>query len=338
MRYVESINRALHRLLASDARVLLLGEDLLDPYGGAFKVTKGLSTEFPERVLSTPISESAIIGAATGLALRGRRPVAEIMFGDFLYLAADQIVNHATKFGWMYNGQVEVPLVIRAPVGGGRGYGPTHSQSPESAFLGVPGLTIVAPSLCHDPGELLRAAVQDRSGVTLFLEHKLLYPKDLFSAPDGRQEHFHLRRITPPGPQPETVALSMQPGAKPDLTVICYGGMLPPVMAAANYLFMEFEWNIEIVVPAQFRPVPATDLLGVAARSGRVLVVEEGCLTGGWGGEVAALIHEAHFRLLDQPVQRLAALDCPIPSGSALEREVLPTVEKIRDKIRAMLG
>lgn len=337
MRYVESLNRSLHRLLATDARVLLLGEDLLDPYGGAFKVAKGLSTAFPDRVLSTPISESAIIGAATGMAMRGRRPVAEIMFGDFLYLAADQIINHATKFPWMFNGQVEVPLVIRAPVGGGRGYGPTHSQSPESAFMGVPGLTILAPSLCHDPGELLRASVQDRAGVTLFLEHKLLYPKELFPAPGGRQDHFHLRRLAAGDSQPETIALSIQPESKPDLTVICYGGMLPPVMAAAGYLFMEFEWNIEIVVPAQIRPLPAAPLLDAAARSGRVLVVEEGCVTGGWGGEVAALIHEKHFRLLEQPVGRLGALDCPIPSSGALEREVLPSVESICDRIRSMI-
>lgn len=338
MRYVESLNRALHDLLATDPRVMLLGEDLLDPYGGAFKVTKGLSTEFPDRVLSTPISESAIVGAATGLAMRGLRPVAEIMFGDFLFLASDQIVNHATKFGWMFNSQVEVPLVIRTPVGGGRGYGPTHSQSPESALLGVPGLTILAPSLCHAPGEILRHAVLDHPGVTLFLENKLLYPQTLFPGPGGKQEHFHLRRVSPVGASAPTIALSILPAAKPDLTLICYGGMLPLAMAAAGYLFMEFEWNIELVVPAQIRPVPLDDLLPSATRSGRVLVVEEGCLTGGWGAEVSALLHEKAFRLLDQPVQRLAALDTPIPSGAALEREVLPTVEKIRDRIRAMLG
>ncbi len=338
MRYVDSLNQSLHRLFAEDERVHLIGEDLLDPYGGAFKVARGLSTAFPDRVLSTPISESAIVGTATGLAMRGLRPIAEIMFADFLHLAADQIVNHATKFPWMYAGQVEVPLVIRTPVGGGRGYGPTHSQSPESAFLGVPGLTIAAPSLCHDPGELLRAAVLDLPGVCLFLEHKLLYPREIFAAATGRHEAFHLRRVSAPAEPLPTMSLAIVPGAKPDLTLICYGGMLPPALVAAYELFMDCEWNIEVIVPARIRPVPAADLFPAAARAGRVLVVEEGCLTGGWGGEVSALLHEKLFKLLDGPVQRLGAADSPIPSGIALEREVLPTAEKIQRKIRTMLG
>lgn len=339
MRYVESLNQALHRMFSEDERVLLIGEDLLDPYGGAFKVSRGLSTAFPARVLSTPISESAIVGTATGMAMRGLRPIVEIMFGDFLFLVADQIANHATKFPWMYHGQVEVPLVIRTPVGGGRGYGPTHSQSPEAAFLGVPGLTIIAPSLCHNPGDLLRTAVEKISGVCLFLENKLLYPKDIFSRDAAnRQEAFHLRRTLSEGLGLETTTLSIVPDAKPDLTLICYGGMLPLAMEAAYDLFMELECNIEIVVPAQLRPIPCADLFPSVARSGRVLIVEEGCLTGGWGAEVSALIHEKQFKHLLAPVQRLAALDCPIPSGAAMEREVLPTADKIRSKLRLMLA
>ena len=137
----------------------MLGEDILDPYGGAFKVTQGLSTRFPDRVFTTPISEAAIVGMSVGLALRGLHPIAEIMFGDFVALAADQIVNHAAKYPAMYNGQVQVPLVMRTPMGGGRGYGPTHSQSLERLFFGIPHLKLVAPSHAHDPGALLEAAV-----------------------------------------------------------------------------------------------------------------------------------------------------------------------------------
>ncbi len=135
-----SLNSALRQALTQDERVLLLGEDILDPYGGAFKVTRGLSEAFPERVLTTPISEAGFTGVATGMALRGLRPVVEIMFGDFVTLIADQLINHAAKFRWMYNDQVSVPLVVRTPMGGRRGYGPTHSQTLEKLFLGVPGL------------------------------------------------------------------------------------------------------------------------------------------------------------------------------------------------------
>ena len=136
---LESINQGLHGMMAADARVIVLGEDILDPYGGAFKVTKGLSSAYPDRVLTTPISEAAIVGLASGLALRGLRPVAEIMFGDFLFLAGDQLTNHAAKFQWMFNDQVRVPMVVRAPMGARRGYGPTHSQSIEKHVMGVPG-------------------------------------------------------------------------------------------------------------------------------------------------------------------------------------------------------
>ena len=168
---LESLSAALHQAMENDARIYVLGEDILDPYGGAFKVTRGLSTKFPERVLTTPISEAAIVGVANGMALRGLRPVAEIMFGDFVTLIADQLVNHAAKFRWMYNNNVHVPIVVRAPMGGRRGYGPTHSQSLEKMFLGIPGLKVVAPNTLGDPGRLLEAAIADDDPV-LFVEHK----------------------------------------------------------------------------------------------------------------------------------------------------------------------
>ena len=151
------------RLLETDPRVVLLGEDLVDPYGGAFKVTRGLSTDFPDRVRSTPISEGAIAGVSAGLALAGYRPIAEIMFGDFLTLCFDQIVNHIAKYEAMYDGQATCPVIIRTPSGGGRGYGPTHSQSLEKHFLGVPHLRVVAASLVHDPGRVLRALLDQDS-------------------------------------------------------------------------------------------------------------------------------------------------------------------------------
>src|SRR4030042_978120 len=150
---LESLNTALLRAFSDNLNVYLLGEAILDPYGGAFKVTRGLSTRFPERIMTTPISEAGIVGVAAGMALRGLHPVVEIMFGDFVTLIADQLINHIAKFRWMYNDQVRVPLVIRTPMGGRRGYGPTHTQTVEKLYLGIPGLMVVAPAaFCLEDG------------------------------------------------------------------------------------------------------------------------------------------------------------------------------------------
>jgi pyruvate/2-oxoglutarate/acetoin dehydrogenase E1 component len=173
---LDSLNAALRQALAGNPNVILLGEDILDPYGGAFRVTQGLSSDFPNRVLTTPISEAGMVGLATGMALRGFRPVVEIMFGDFVTLIADQVINHAAKFRWMYNDQVRVPLVIRTPMGGRRGYGPTHSQTLEKLFLGVPGLRVLAPCALGAPGSLLKQAILEDDDPVLFVENKLLYP------------------------------------------------------------------------------------------------------------------------------------------------------------------
>src|SRR5688572_6585286 len=182
---LDRLNHALHHAMESDERVYVIGEDILDPYGGAFKVTRGLSTKFPGRVLTTPISEAAIVGVSNGLALRGLRPVAEVMFGDFVALAADQLINHAAKFRWMYNDLVRVPLVVRAPMGGRRGYGPTHSKSLEKLFLGVPGLRVVAPNCLGDAADLLEYAILQDNDPVLFVEHKLLYTRPLLEAGTG---------------------------------------------------------------------------------------------------------------------------------------------------------
>ncbi len=173
--------------MSEDERVYVIGEDLEDPYGGAFGVTRGLSTEFPGRVVATPISEAAIIGVSIGMAVRGFRPVVEIMFGDFITLCADQLVNVASKLSEMSAGLLSVPIVVRTPMGGGRGYGPTHSQTLDKLYLGVPGLRVVAPSVYHDSGGLLKNAVRDDHPV-LFSENKLLYPAEQITLDDGLVE------------------------------------------------------------------------------------------------------------------------------------------------------
>ena len=188
----QALNAALHEIFEQDPDVYLLGEDLLDPYGGAFKISQGLSTRWPDRVLTTPVSEASIFGVSAGLALRGYRPILEIMFGDFIALGLDQIVNGISKFRAMFDDQVTVPLVVRTPMGGRRGYGPTHSQSLEKLLIGVPGITVVAPSECHDLGALLAEAVRDDEPV-FFIENKLMYGRPNRRPVDGRVDVRRLR-------------------------------------------------------------------------------------------------------------------------------------------------
>jgi len=332
MRYVESLRDALYAAMVDDSKVYIIGEDILDPYGGAFKVTKGLSSAFPSRVLTTPISEAGLTGAAIGMALRGMRPVVEIMFGDFVTLATDQIINSATKFRWMYNDQVRVPLVVRVPMGGYKGYGPTHSQSLESMFMGVPNLLMVSPSLYFAPGELLLKAMKHDDPV-LFVEHKALYAQPLY--PRNERQGLpvpHLSIVNPVSEWP-TVRLSITPDETPDVTVIAYGYVASLAVQAAVDLFMDDELLVEVLVPSCLKPVPIDDFLPSINRSGRVVVVEEGHLTGGWAAEVSSLIGEHAFHLLHSPVIRVAAKDLSIPSGRALEEQVLPSVADIRKSI-----
>jgi pyruvate/2-oxoglutarate/acetoin dehydrogenase E1 component len=318
------LNRALHRLFSEREDVVLIGEDLLDPYGGAFKISAGLSTKWPDRVLTTPISEAAIVGVAGGLALRGLRPIVEIMFGDFTALACDQIINHLTKFRAIYNGQVSCPVVIRTPMGGRRGYGPTHSQSLEKLFLGIPGLTVVAPSRHHDLGEMLRRAVLETADPVLFVENKLMYGQPHELPHGGRLAEFRTRTTEARYP---TLTLSLNDFATPDLTLVTYGGMLPVAMEAVLALAMEHEIFAEIVAPSQLSPLPAAELLSALARSRRLLVAEEGTLTAGWGAEVVArLMDGADFHFASA---RVAAKDGIIPTSRALEDAVLPQPKDI---------
>ncbi len=337
MRYVESLNRGLHDLMETHPEVILLGEDLLDPYGGAFKVTRGLSTKWPQRVIPTPVSEAGITGAGIGLAMRGMRPIVEIMFGDFLTLCMDQIVNHAAKFHWMYGGRVKVPLVIRVPMGGYRGYGPTHSQSLESLVAGVAGLTIVAPSAYHDPGALLKRAVLGAEEPVLFVENKLLYPRAL--VPAGETDSSTRMSVAVAGesiPGFPTLSLRMVREEEPEVTLIAYGGMAALAAEAAGRAFVEDEILAEVLVPARIAPLPIEDLAPPVRSSGRAIVIEEGPRAWGWGAEVASSLYEAAHASMRAPIERIGAARQPIPAAPHLEREVLPSVEAIESAIQRL--
>jgi pyruvate/2-oxoglutarate/acetoin dehydrogenase E1 component len=338
MRYIESLNQSLHRLLQNDEKIIVLGEDILDPYGGAFKATKGLSTSFPDRVITTPISEASITGFSIGLAINGYKPILEIMFGDFILLAADQIINGASKFKWMYGKNFSLPIVIRTPMGGRRGYGPTHSQTLESFFLGVPNINIIAPSHCHDPGDLLYRTVLDGSTPTLFIENKSLYPMKLLTPDENSKlgEYFYEELNNPLFISP-TISLILDKDNKPDVTIVTYGGMLPLVLEAVFNVFMQDEILVEILIPSSIKPIPLSDLLPSSTNSGKVLIVEEGIKSSGWGSEVASLLTENIFHELKMPIERIGASDTPIPSSRILEDHVLPQVDDIEFAINKLM-
>jgi pyruvate/2-oxoglutarate/acetoin dehydrogenase E1 component len=321
-----SLNAGLRAALTADERVIVLGEDVLDPYGGAFKVTRGLSAQFPDRVLTTPISEAGIVAVATGMALRGLRPVVEIMFGDFLFLAGDQIVNHAAKYRAMFNDQVRVPLVIRAPMGGRRGYGPTHSQSLEKHFLGVPGLWVVAPHPLLDPGELLRQAV-DIDDPVLFVEDKIGYGEPLREEVPG-YDLIRLADASSPFP-----TIWLKPRAAPDGLLICYGGMTSLALDAAKVLREQEHLELDLVIVSQLAPTPASHLDTILrdAAVSAVVTVEEAPAEGGWGAEIIATIEQIRDarRLGAITYRRVGAKNTPIPSARALENEMLPQLEDI---------
>jgi pyruvate/2-oxoglutarate/acetoin dehydrogenase E1 component len=324
--YLASLQSALHGAFARDDRVMLIGEDVADPYGGAFKVTKGLSTAYPDRVLSTPISEGAITGVAAGLALRGLRPVVEIMFGDFLTLACDQIVNHIAKFPGLYGERARAPVVIRTPSGGGRGYGATHSQSLEKMFLGVPELRVVAPSHAHDAGAILAHAMLDSGDPTLFVEHKLLYPMALLDGVEFIDEI----------PGCPTAVLRNHRGT-PDATLICYGGLSRAAVEVLAKLEAE-EIAVTAVLPSSLKPLPVETLASLAGETGRIVIAEEGTEGFNWGTEVAAVLYERLLGRIEAPIKRLAARPQAIPCAEDGERAVLVQPEDIVDAILEVMS
>ena len=316
-----SLNAGLHAALAEDTRVIVLGEDLLDPYGGAFKVTRSLSTQFPDRVLTTPISEAGIVAVATGMALRGYRPVVEIMFGDFLFLAGDQIVNHAAKYRAMFNDKIRVPLVVRVPMGGRRGYGPTHSQSLEKHFLGVPGLWVVAPHPLLDPGALLRQAIASDDPV-LFVENKIGYGEPLR---DGIPGYETIRFADAATPFP---TVWLKPSAPADGLVLCYGGMVSLALEAATLLRAREQLNLGLVVVSQLSPTPASHLDAILrdAAPPVVITLEEAAAEGGWGAEMIATLERIRDARAFGPIayRRVGAKNTPIAAARDLEDGVLP--------------
>jgi pyruvate/2-oxoglutarate/acetoin dehydrogenase E1 component len=335
---LDSLNQGLRKALTDDPQAIILGEDILDPYGGSFKVTQGLSTQFPDRVLTTPISEAGITGIAGGLALRGFHPIVEIMFGDFTTLIVDQVVNHLAKFHDMYHGQTSAPVVIRTPMGGRRGYGPTHSQTLEKLFLGIPGLRVLAPFHLQVetgmgiPGKMLYDAVTASQGPTLFVENKLQYPLKLLTSSDLLE--YTLGVSSTAGAPFYSLGLRGTP--EPQITLAAYGYMAKLAMDALYQLAYQYEIFCELLVPTQLSPFELTPLFQSISRTAHLLTIEEGTLTLGWGAEVLARASETLGPEL-QSASRLAAKETVVPASPRLEAEVLPDVADIIQKVREMM-
>ena len=318
--YLEAIREALQQEMRRDPRVFVIGEDV-GVYGGAFGVTRGLVEEFGEqRVIDTPISELGIAGAITGAALTGMRPVGEIMFMDFTTLATEQLVNQAAKIRFMFGGTATVPFVLRCPAGSGTGAAAQHSQSLENWFVHVPGLKVVMPSTPYDAKGLLLAAIRDDNPV-IFVEQKLLYktrgpvPEEDYTVPLGKADIKRAGR---------------------DLTIVATGVMVARALEAAEQLARE-GIEVEIVDPRTLKPLDAEPIIQSVSKTGRVLIVHEAARTGGYGGELAAIIAESEaFDYLDAPIVRLAGRDMPIPYNRTLEYHTVPQVENIVEAARQL--
>lgn len=329
--YLKAINQGLDSFLETHPKSFLMGEDILDPYGGAFKVTKGLSTKYPNRVIPTAISEAGLTGWATGAALRGARPIIEIMFSDFLSLGYDQLLNHASKYRWMYNGQAECPVIVRAATGGGRGYGPTHSQSIEKYFVGMQGLAIVAPSLFDHPGQLFRQ-LETTPGPSLFIEHKLLYPQRLVDVEQGRYQEFFVRKTGKAFPITH-FSVSPTTGNRP--VILTYGGMAMKAIEAARELMIEDELEVDVVLVSLLQPLQLDGLMETLVSADHLFVLEENDAYGGWGAEV---ISQLAARRPFKALRRIAARDIPLPSSGPLESEIIPHTASIRRAVSSTLG
>jgi acetoin:2,6-dichlorophenolindophenol oxidoreductase subunit beta len=332
--FARELGETLRQLLAKDPRVLVLGEDVLDPYGGAFKVTRGLSSEFPSRVKTMPVSEGAIAGLSAGLALAGYRPITEIMFGDFMALCFDQIVNHISKYQAMYAGGATCPVIMRTPSGGGRGYGPTHSQSLEKHFLGVPNLKIAAASLFHRPLEVFERFLAADDPV-LYFEHKLLYPQNMI-LPDPKTSRigaWTCVQEASEGALP-TVCSTLVTRASCSFTVLAYGYQALLAMRVMEKLAMEEELFGELVVPAQIAPIDFAPIERSVRATKSLISVEEGTAGWSWGTEIAASLQRRLFGALRRPIEVLASERTVIPGSRTEEARMLVGPDKIERAIR----
>lgn len=333
MSIAEALRQAIREEMARDPRVFCIGEDIgiKGGFGGAFTVTLGLSEEFGhERILDTPISEAGIVGVAIGAAMAGLRPIADVQYGDFLFCAMDQLANQAAKMTYMSGGTVKVPMVMRAPVGA-TSRGPQHAQSLEAFFTHIPGLKVLAPSTAYDAKGLLKSAVRDDNPVLIF-EHKLLY-----GSKGPRSERGALSPIGEVPDEEYLVPIGegiiRREGS--DVTVVGKLLTMYRALAAAEQLAQE-GIEAEVIDPRTLVPLDKELILESVRKTGRLVIVEEDNLTGGWAADVAAIVAEEAFFWLDAPIKRVSAPDTPAPFAPVMEQFYVPSVERVIEAVKSL--
>jgi pyruvate/2-oxoglutarate/acetoin dehydrogenase E1 component len=333
MSIVEALRQAIREEMRRDPTVFCIGEDIGIPggFGGAFTVTLGLSDEFGhERILDTPISELGLTGVAVGAAMAGLRPIADVQYSDFLFLAMDQLANQAAKMIYMSGGTLKLPLVMRAPVGA-TARGAQHAQSPEAFFTHIPGLKVLAPSTAYDAKGLLKSAVRDDNPVLIF-EHKLLYGSKGPRAVEGA--------LSPMGEVPDEdylvpIGQGIVRREGTDVTIVGKLLTVYRALAAAEKLAQQ-GIQAEVIDPRTLVPLDKELILASVRKTGRLVVVEEDNLTGGWAGDIAALVAEEAFFWLDAPIKRVSAPDTPAPFAPAMEQFYVPSVERVVDAVMSL--
>jgi pyruvate/2-oxoglutarate/acetoin dehydrogenase E1 component len=333
MSIAEALRQAIREEMRRDARVFCIGEDIGIPggFGGAFTVTLGLSDEFgPERILDTPISELGLTGVAVGAAMGGLRPIADVQYGDFLFLAMDQIVNQAAKMTYMSGGTIKVPMVMRAPVGATR-RGAQHAQSLEAFFTHVPGVKVVAPSTAYDAKGLLKSAVRDDNPVIVF-EHKLLY--------GSKGPRSEAGALSPIGEVPDDeylvpIGQGIIRREGRDVTIVGKLLTVYRALGAAEKLAQE-GIEAEVIDPRTLVPLDKELILESVRKTGRLVVVEEDNLTGGWAGDIVAMVAEEAFFWLDAPIKRVSAPDTPPPFAPVMEDFYVPSEERVVEAVKSL--
>jgi len=317
--YREAVAEGIAREMRRDPTVVCLGEDI-GAAEGVFKTTVGLFTEFgPERIWDTPISEQAIVGAAMGAAMTGLRPVAEIMFSDFLACCWDYLANEIPKVRYMTGGQVTVPLVVRTANGGGLGFGAQHSQAVENWALTVPGLKIAAPSTPADVIGLMASAIRSDDPV-VFFEHKGLFASSGPRPPDDHVVELGRAAVVREGS---------------DVTLVALASTVPMALAAADQLSTE-DISVEVIDLRCLIPLDMRTVLESVERTSKLVVVEENPYQGGWGATVVSVVADEGFQLLDAPIRRVAGANVPLPFADDLEKQVIPTVDKVTEAVRTL--
>ena len=326
---VNQINQYFADIINRDKKTMIIGEDIADPYGGAFKVTKGLSTKFKDNIISTPISEAGIVGMGIGMSLLGYNPFIEIMFGDFISYAFNQILSNASKFFYMYNKQVSVPITIRTPMGGGRGYGPTHSQSIEKIFNGLNNIRIVALNTLIDSKVILKS-IENYKHTTILIENKIDYGRLENKLPKTVSYTFKKSNTNLP------IIVCSPNNIEPEISIITYGAAVHCALESVDRIFYEFEVFPKIIVLTELYPLQISQIALLTYKTGIILTLEEGNVEGGIGSEIVSALIECN-KIGNKKFKRIGSINIPIPATKQLEEKILINTETIITVLRSII-